>query len=241
MNPVANIFNNTVTQIKKLTYNTNNKMKMKLNKKFVTLLAAGVTASSASAMTVAIGGDTSDAEATATGGVGAINNNTILAGSYYGAGPGVAAVFAFQLPTLVAGESFSAASLDLNLTGISGTPTFNGDLVGIRSNSSNAVLGSDYSGGTLLHDDYVTTASTAGSQVSDDFAAWLNTQTAGEFVFIRVEADIDVSGGVGSFTGYNFTTANSGTPTLNVTIVPEPSSTALLGLGGLALILRRRK
>ena len=31
------------------------------------------------------------------------------------------------------------------------------------------------------------------------------------------------------------------TPTLTITTVPEPSSTALLGLGGLALILRRRK
>ncbi len=28
---------------------------------------------------------------------------------------------------------------------------------------------------------------------------------------------------------------------LNTTAIPEPSSTALLGLGGLALILRRRK
>jgi hypothetical protein len=28
---------------------------------------------------------------------------------------------------------------------------------------------------------------------------------------------------------------------LNITSVPEPSSTALLGLGGLALIFRRRK
>lgn len=47
---------------------------------------------------------------------------------------------------------------------------------------------------------------------------------------------------------YNTNSASNGIgwtdgPTLNVTTttIPEPSSTALLGLGGLALILRRRR
>ena len=35
----------------------------------------------------------------------------------------------------------------------------------------------------------------------------------------------------------NFATVDN----VNLTAVPEPTSTALLGLGGLALILRRRK
>ncbi|WP_309489778.1 PEP-CTERM sorting domain-containing protein [Oceaniferula flava] len=42
--------------------------------------------------------------------------------------------------------------------------------------------------------------------------------------------------------GWSFTVDNSGpNGLLTVTYVPEPSSTALLGLGGLALLMRRRK
>lgn len=41
--------------------------------------------------------------------------------------------------------------------------------------------------------------------------------------------------------GNNFNAATIGGVTFDTVVVPEPSSTALLGLGGLALILRRRK
>ena len=41
-------------------------------------------------------------------------------------------------------------------------------------------------------------------------------------------------------TGYGLTAVDNGT-TFTVSVIPEPSTTALLGLGGLALILRRRK
>lgn len=215
---------------------------MKLNSKFAALLAAGVTASSASAATVI--SSTSDAEATSGGGVGALGNQSILAGAYYAAGPGVTPVFAFLLPTLGPGETFSSASISLELLSISGTPTFNGDIVGIRSNAADTVLGADWAAtGTMLHDDFYTSGSSAGASTSNDFAAWLNTQNDGEYVFIKLDAE--GTGGVGSFTGYNVKSANHASatnlPTLNYTVVPEPSSAALLGLGGLALLKRRRR
>ena len=66
----------------------------------------------------------------------------------------------------------------------------------------------------------------------------------------NLSAHLSVSpGGVPYFDGHldearvvTFTTGESTANILNaLTAVPEPSSTALLGLGGLALILRRRK
>ncbi|MGB0993369.1 MAG: PEP-CTERM sorting domain-containing protein [Akkermansiaceae bacterium] len=50
------------------------------------------------------------------------------------------------------------------------------------------------------------------------------------------------SDGSGQITGTATGTGNEGNwAALTIESVPEPSSTALLGLGGLALILRRRK
>ncbi len=48
-------------------------------------------------------------------------------------------------------------------------------------------------------------------------------------------------GNTGAFADHFTTTGTAGTAGYTLTSVPEPSSTALLGLGGLALILRRRK
>ncbi len=54
---------------------------------------------------------------------------------------------------------------------------------------------------------------------------------------------VGMSGKIGGTGNTNGDLAGSGTTfsSLSVTAVPEPSSTALIGLGGLALILRRRK
>jgi hypothetical protein len=58
-------------------------------------------------------------------------------------------------------------------------------------------------------------------------------------------SDISVDSGTGTTDGsLTITVQNGGIPVisaLTISTVPEPSSTALLGLGGLALILRRRK
>ena len=60
---------------------------MKLNKNLLSLIALGAATGVAPAVTVI--SNVSDAEATSTAGVGALGNGSILAGAYYGAGPGV--------------------------------------------------------------------------------------------------------------------------------------------------------
>ena len=53
--------------------------------------------------------------------------------------------------------------------------------------------------------------------------------------------EIIISAANSNTTGNNFNTASISGFTLDTAVVPEPSSAALLGLGGLALLLRRRK
>ena len=88
----------------------------------------------------------------------------------------------------------------------------------------------------------------AGANLNLNFAA---APTTGSTFTLATDVS-GFAGSVGTFTNVNATGLGAGQSatvdygTLNageltVTIVPEPSSTALLGLGGLALVLRRRK
>lgn len=221
---------------------------MKIDKKLLTTLASGVITSIAPAATITA--DVADAQPRSDGGVGQSNNTTMFSGAYYGAGPGLVPVFPFLLPTLGAGESFDSATITLELASKFSNPTsFNGDIVGLnRIDASPTVLGADWgASGSMLHDDFYTPASPTGVSTSNDFTAWLNTQyaggaNAGNYVFIRVDAEGHSSGAE----AFLVASANHGTlqkPTITYTAsaVPEPSSTALLGLSCLALILRRRK
>jgi MYXO-CTERM domain-containing protein len=221
---------------------------MNLSSKFIGLLATGVTLASASAATIV--SNVSDQEAASNGTLGALNNGNILAGAYYGAGPGTVPVFAFQLPDLGVGQSFGTASLTLNLTDTPGSFTFNGDVIGIRTAASSAVLGSDWATtGTMLQDNFLTPTTANGLHTtSNDFAGWMNTQydggaNIGKYVFIKLDAEGYTGGSF--FSGFFVSSANNGNaalrPTLTYSAVPEPSSsTTLLGLAGLALLLRRR-
>lgn len=69
--------------------------------------------------------------------------------------------------------------------------------------------------------------------------------STGSFVSGHTQAELEGFIGSGNITkdaGDMFVyTDNGSTRTLSIVAVPEPSSTALFGLGGLALILRRRK
>jgi hypothetical protein len=80
--------------------------------------------------------------------------------------------------------------------------------------------------------------------------AWSTTSTAGSSVIARIAVARDSGGGFGN--SYTAGTADdngdNNSPSafdarfaVSINTVPEPSSAALLGFGGLALILRRRK
>ena len=107
-----------------------------------------------------------------------------------------------------------------------------GQTVTLESLTFDRVGGSD----TII--EFQEAGATVGSGVT------LNSNT--DFVVALAAPVIIGSGQTKSFTfnlnsGALNTSINIDDITLNGTVVPEPSSTALLGLGGLALILRRRR
>ena len=132
------------------------------------------------------------------------------------------------------GDGNPADAAVLNITNLSSDFTTNGYRVIIYSDSDRGPNGS---GGNRTSS---FTIGTTTQDVLDNQHVFDNTFILGtnytEFVFGPGAADnftIDVfsdDGGRGSINGIQIIAA-----------VPEPSSTALLGLGGLALILRRRK
>ncbi len=79
---------------------------------------------------------------------------------------------------------------------------------------------------------------------TDEFEMGYVNTLSNEFIVRTVDTSTDYGAGMGSAVGY-WVDLKPGDATVfdNLTIdaVPEPSSTALLGLGGLALILRRRR
>ncbi|YCM45966.1 PEP-CTERM sorting domain-containing protein [Verrucomicrobiaceae bacterium 227] len=221
---------------------------MKIDKKLLATLASGVATCIAPAVTITA--DAGDSEVSSTGGVGQGTRGFFYAGTYY-AGNGLAPVFPFLLPTLGAGESFDSATLTLGLERLfnGNNLTSNGDIIGLdRVDASPLPLGEDWgSAGTMLHDNFYTPTNAPAVQTSQDFASWLNTQyadgaNAGNYVFIKVDAESQTAGRAAYVLASSENTTLQ-TPELNYTTtsVPEPSSTLLFGLGGLALILRRRK
>jgi len=91
-----------------------------------------------------------------------------------------------------------------------------------------------------------------GSRASATLTATFTSDGTDTFVKISDGSNPDVSGTIAGtqytfdgldLDGYHRLTTTNGVDniSIDVTTVPEPSSVALLGLGGLALILRRRK
>ena len=81
-----------------------------------------------------------------------------------------------------------------------------------------------------------TGASTGTKQQYGTTPTWDSTNS---FTVTGLSGDLTVTGPVGTTNTPRSSIA--GIQIIDTTPVPEPSSTALLGLGGLALILRRRK
>ena len=168
-------------------------------------------------------------------------------------------VISFELAPLAPGETYDTASLTLDFLNVSGNPPYNVDLYGLtRSPTAGpGAIAADYFEGaldatnTLIADNFVTTATPTGSVTTDasantNLVAFLNanaTTGPGQFVLFRINNDADESGvnNRGYQFGGNAAGDDGNQPTLTFTTIPEPASLALLGLGGLMLLARRKR
>lgn len=226
-------------------------------------------------------GETSDSELGGTdalgdgGGTfsGTITSNTNNGDIRVGSGgttanPGnFGAVLVFNLPPILAGETFDTASLRINLAAKNGTLTgINADLYAIGARSASTVqapgdyylgaFGEDPTSATPLHDDLLTPTTADGPITTSGgigsgagtLASYLNNLYATDpaasdkFLFLRINPDADPSG---TNNRYRVTPANdvnvANHPTLVYTTVPEPSTAGVLLFGGLLAASRRRR
>lgn len=177
-------------------------------------------------------------------GVAGLTITTARAGSNGTTAPiGRAYVIPFQLPTLAAGQTFSAASLTVfyaangGAGGVVGNypdgtvSNFNTDFYGLINHVSNAptVAAADYFQGatdntnaTLLQNNFLvpgtqpadaTALTTTGAALAGFMNSQYSLNGAGSYIFLRLNADAD-SGATGNF-AYNFFTFDQNTVTVN--------------------------
>jgi hypothetical protein len=147
------------------------------------------------------------------------------------------------------------ADFSISVTGGQGTPPiYNVDVYANRVASTADFLVSDFEVGTKLMDDFVTTAdgTTAGNYSLDSTGQanllnyFKNNWVENDYVFLTLKSDqADFIMGEDANANYIFGGNTSGDATatdarLTLTSVPEPTSTALFGLG-LSVLLRRRR
>lgn len=226
-----------------------------------TLCLAATASNAATVVAATVVTTAGDARVRVDGNVASGSSSAVEVGSHGAATSNFRSVFVmpFLLPTLGAGESFANVSLSFTVDAIDNIPaTQNADLYGLTriGVGSDAAASGDFFEGaldasnTLLQDNILTSTSSTGANSTNatggaNLTTFLNTQaasaSAGDFVFLRLSTDVVPSGGTQRF---RIVTANSATPaqfaTITYDIIPEPSSLALLGLGGLALLRRRR-
>ena len=155
-------------------------------------------------------------------------------------------VAAFALPTLSA--PIDTATLTLRYVSRSGAPAFNADVYGLSAGSAGALsltIASFYTGpndssATMLADNFVTPTSLTASDYTVSGTAlvgFLNSQYTGltpnnTYAYFRISPDSIITS---SSIGYNFSSETGvAPPTLEFTVVPEPSTCALL-MAGFAL------
>lgn len=158
---------------------------------------------------------------------------------------------AFQM-TGASAADLTAADFSISVVSITGTPAYDVDVYVNRVSSSSAFLASDYENGIKIMDDFVTKTDGVGNYSLDttgqtNLFNYLSTNwVEDDYVLITLKGSSlpmgeDASHNI-NFGGSITTWAPGGTDAqLTITAVPEPSSTALLGLGGLSLMLRRKR
>ena len=206
------------------------------------VLALGlVTLAASTASAAIIQGDVADSLANGAG----VNDPTIQPGSFFFFEQRTY-VSVFQLPDVDAiANPFSAATLSLYLNSAGGTGWVQLAFHGTSARVLPTVLGSDAGGGSALNFSLTTSAAVGEfkSISNASLLTFLNTEYAvgagaNKYVFFS-SRPTDVGDA-----SWSFETANSATPanrpTLDVTVIPEPTSLGLLGASALFGLRRRR-
>ena len=167
-----------------------------------------------------------------------------------GAGWDMHAGFVFQMSGAANGY-IEAADFSVSATGGQGQSAYNIDLYVNRTSSSSTFNTSDYQVfDQLIMEDFWVVNDGLGNFSLDatgqaNLLSWLQSNwVEDDYVFFTLKADVDTAPSfiMGEDLNANtiFGSVLNNDSLLTIT-VPEPSSTALLGLGGLALALRRRR
>jgi len=211
--------------------------------RFLTVLVASVLSpvlvSNASAAVII--GDVADSLANGAG----VNDPTIQPGSFFFSDQRTY-VSVFQLPDVGAvADPFSAATLSLYLNSAGGTGWVQLAFHGTSARVLPTVLGSDAGGGSDLNFSLTTGAAVAEfkSISNASLLTFLNTEYAvgagaNKYVFFS-SRPTDFGDASWNFETANGTLANR--PTLDVTVIPEPTSLGLLAAGAVLALRRRRR
>lgn len=179
----------------------------------------------------------------------AVQRNQLWAGNIAGSDWGV--VFVYELPTLGLDEKVvTSADFSAFKFASSGNPDL---LVSVFTRSTQAVQAADYQGAGTgytssvvdLETDFADGPNSVAYSLTttgqDSLISFLDENKDDDYLFVRVRANGTPVGGQAYQFGNTNGDQTAAVTTLSFTAVPEPSSSALLGLGGVALLLRRRR
>lgn len=214
----------------------------------VFLAAAGSSVSSAAIVLTSL---SSDASALGNNTVSNAGDSAIIAGRQGGSNR--SAVFVFQLPTLLPGQTVANASFTVRVVNGTAAPTSNLDLYGLAFRTSDAVVGTDYYSGaldssssaTLIADSFRTPSGIDGNSVISPLSLtnYINAQIAagavtGNYIFLRASSDAALSSNSFYYLASN---ENSVKPQLTFDIVPEPATALLVPVAAMGLALGRKR